>query len=403
MSWCATWLALGVSLCGFLPARARACLTTSPPPSFQEGVPADGATDVPTDVRFYYPIPFAALSAESDEMHVPGMFTLTGADGNAIALSARRVHIWNYELVPATALAPNTAYTLRGSWVEVAAGNTVQDEVRFNTGAGPLAQKPPLPRASMAHFSVASDHTSSCGPPTSGTCISMSNDDAWLEYTYVDNFGQLQHPGAARGSFQINLSGVGQGTNFECILIRTRALNGTTSDPLELCGADVPVQELTGLMGLATVSCTSAGFAWRDDTGPKGQIPAPAAPSGRAPAAGAASQGAAGAAAGSGQFATAGVGSQGSGGVAATASQPSAGAAAASGGQAAGAQSSAAVGGDESAPGSDGEIVTNARIESSLPASGCAVSRVSVAGSRKPIALAMLLLLTWLGARRPRR
>jgi hypothetical protein len=66
-----------------------------------------------------------------------------------------------------------------------------------------------------------------------------------VQVTYIDSFGQevasLSPDGQLIGYLQggpffDNLSGLDQGTNFECAKLRTRAINGSLSEPVVLCG-----------------------------------------------------------------------------------------------------------------------------------------------------------------------
>jgi len=108
--------------------KAHACSSPAPAPDFGWGEPADNTQNVPTDVILYYPIPIAALSNDG----VPGTFTLKTMAAVEVAVTARRVHYWNYELVPAEELSPNTAYELTGSWRLIARLSTWQPTSRHH-------------------------------------------------------------------------------------------------------------------------------------------------------------------------------------------------------------------------------------------------------------------------------
>jgi len=205
-------------------------------------------------VVLYYPIPIAALVDDG----VPGMFTLAAMDSVEVAVTARRVHYWNYELVPAEALAPNTAYELTGRWL--VAGAMVTKTLRFTTGAGPLEGAPAMPDAMLEHYQLTLELFSSCDPQPSGSCLSFGDGDAMVEYAHVDEFGQVHEPYLGRGSAMTNLSGIDQGTNFDCVKLRTRAMNGTYSEPQTLCRADGSLTQLTSTdLGCAPEGLTSAG------------------------------------------------------------------------------------------------------------------------------------------------
>jgi hypothetical protein len=247
--------ALLVALCADAP-KAHACSTQLEGPDFGWGVPADNATDVPTDVILYYPI---SPGQATDGEDVPGTFTLTTLDGGEVALTARRAHVWGYELVPAEALAPNTAYALTGSWM--VGSDTATKTLRFTTGAGPLAGAPATPDALIEHYQLTMTILSSCDPPPSGSCLSFGDPDLLVEHTYIDGFGQLHDTYLTRGSSMTNLSGIEQGTPFECVRLRTRAMNGTYSEPQMLCREDGALAQLTSPdLGCTPEGLTSAGM-----------------------------------------------------------------------------------------------------------------------------------------------
>src|SRR5262249_54930850 len=63
----------------------------------------------------------------------------------------------------------------------------------------------------------------------------------------------------SRGSFfGVNLSGMNMQTNFVCVQLQTRALNGALSDPVQLCGADYPMRDIRGT---DQIRCTASGVA----------------------------------------------------------------------------------------------------------------------------------------------
>jgi hypothetical protein len=252
-------LVLGVSL---WPRPVRACSIALPPPAL-EGIPADGDVAVPTDVRLIYDL-FAAhltaLAVQSPE------FELTDASGQILRLVQRPPSVGKLELVPENQLQPLTVYRLRGHWREASpsAGETTLS-LSFTTAAGPaVAPSPPV--ASMQHYAFREVALSSCDPQSTGTCVSIPASTT-VAVTYIDSFGQevadfspdgLEVVGYLRGGpFFDNLSGLDQGTNFECVKLRTRALNGSLSEPVVLCGKDAPTFELRGT---ANIACSPAGL-----------------------------------------------------------------------------------------------------------------------------------------------
>jgi hypothetical protein len=234
------------------PSTAHACSTIAPLPDFDQGEPRDNATDVPTDVVLYYPMPVGPVS-EGDA--VPGVFALQTTDGVEVAITARRAGAWGYELVPAELLAPNTEYVLTGSWT-TANSEALEDTQRFTTGAGPLQATPPAPTATLEHYRIVQTPLSSCSPPEIGSCLSFGDPELMIEVRHIDEFDQLDTPYIVRGAMLTNLSGIDQGTSFRCVRLRTRAANGTYGDPQTLCGADASLVEVM----TEEVACTSAGL-----------------------------------------------------------------------------------------------------------------------------------------------
>jgi hypothetical protein len=240
-----------------------ACLYPAPDPAL-DGTPADGDRDVPTDVVPFYRYPYGVMPSfpidTSVPPTVPGNFTLHAADGSKVDLQARHVDVWSYELQPKRALAPNTAYTLRGEWSAnpMTGQPASSDEVHFTTGPGPLSAPPAAPVASLQHYRLVGDVISSCGPEPVGTCASVADERSIVLATYIDVYKQEQSTYDLRGSsFITNLSGVDQHTPDSCVKLRARAANGVLSEPTLLCGADfgAPVE----FPVTASIRCTSMG------------------------------------------------------------------------------------------------------------------------------------------------
>lgn len=231
--------------------KAQACLTDPGEPDFGWGEPADGASGVPTDVIPYYPIPFAALMSDSG---VPGTFMLKTMAGVEVTVTPRRVHYWNYELVPDEALAPDTEYELTGSWL--VGTEMIAKTIHFTTGAGPLEGAPEMPAAMLEHYRIMVDAFTSCDPWPTGTCLSFGDPALMVEYTHVDELGQHDEPYLGRGSAMIDIAGIDQGTPYVCVELRTRAMNGALSEPQTLCREDGALFELTS----TDVACTPDGL-----------------------------------------------------------------------------------------------------------------------------------------------
>lgn len=233
---------------------ARACTTLRPPPVLT-GIPADGASAVPTDVRPFFDAGAAWL--DDDQAQAPA-FQLASSSGETVPVTYQRTYSATFELIPASPLAPLTTYTLSGHWTSSISPDTAIDvHISFTTAAGPLAEPPAPPVASMQHYAMA-EPVSTCAPYPHGSCIYFQAGTV-LEATYLDGLGQSHFPEVHTGPFLTNLSGVDQGTDFQCVSLRTRASNGTLSDPISLCGAD---SQTLNLSGNGTLACTTQGISY---------------------------------------------------------------------------------------------------------------------------------------------
>jgi MYXO-CTERM domain-containing protein len=238
---------------------ARACSIVLGPPVLR-GTPADGAVDVPTDVVPVYDVIAAQMAGSSQ-------FFLTDDAGQTTAVTPKQSFIWSFELFPAVPLRPLTRYTLHGSWpATTSVPGQTELSLSFTTGPGASTDVPVAPTASLAHYQVTSMMVNSCSPPHTGSCVAIPQ-DTLTRVSYIDSFGQEVASRAGDGTFLpylmtgpffTDLSGINQGTNFECIKLQTRVANGTFSDDATiLCGRDAPTFQLTGS---DAVACTPAGI-----------------------------------------------------------------------------------------------------------------------------------------------
>jgi len=252
----AIWLFVSLVCWQVVPSSSLACSTLAPTPALV-GVPSDGAVEVPTDVILHYVIPIAASVDPADSASVPGSFRLVASNGEEVELSVSRVAHWYFDVTPAHLLTPHTTYWFHASWSGMNLP-LAEDELSFETAEGPLTELPAPPNASITHFVLDSDYSSRCGPNRYGSCVSVTDDHAWLEYAY-----DLERDAySERGSFMVKLSGFQEGTRTQCIDVRTRALNGAHSEAVRVCSADGPTQDLRYLHDVRQVSCTSEGLAW---------------------------------------------------------------------------------------------------------------------------------------------
>jgi hypothetical protein len=106
------------------------------------------------------------------------------------------------ELKPASALRPNTRYRLDAQW-HMLNGAMSETWLTFETGAGPLEQRPDAPRAVLHTYQLGRISGSSCGPMSTGTCVSVADDESYIEVSLIDALGQAQPPVLKRGSFML--------------------------------------------------------------------------------------------------------------------------------------------------------------------------------------------------------
>ncbi len=235
---------------------AEACSTIRPPPALV-GFPSDGATDVPTDVVAFYDMTLAHF----DVTGLPDMnFVIRSAAGAEIGATAQKAYAWQFELTPMESLEPNTEYILETTLPAYDGEPATTGRVAFTTGAGPLSAAPEAPTGVfLQHYRINRKPLSSCDPHPSGTCLALPAGAAltatytWQEEEQSPSY-LLEQP-----LFIRDLSGINQGTPFECINLRTRAANGTLSPPTTLCGAGAPLFEL----GDTDIACTPDGLTLR--------------------------------------------------------------------------------------------------------------------------------------------
>jgi hypothetical protein len=232
------------------------------PPAL-EGSPADGDTDVPTDVLPFYDANAAWLAVDSLPAQNPS-FILTSSKGDAIRATFAKSHVWTVTLTPERQLEPQTTYTLRGTWDLMGTGTggptSADVAILFTTGAGPYTGVPPAPAARLQHYQIKGAAVTSCSPAQTGSCVSFA--DGSLPMASTPFIGGADGgfpfgPYLYRRAFYTDLSGIMQGTPFDCIRLTSRAPNGKDSDPTVLCRSDGPLLMLTGS---DQITCTSRGI-----------------------------------------------------------------------------------------------------------------------------------------------
>jgi MYXO-CTERM domain-containing protein len=229
--------------------RATACSIAPPPPALV-GIPAPDAGDVPTNVLPIYLGWAARIYVDLDLTLVE--FELASAAGEPVAVTARRAFTSHFELVPDAELEPLTEYTLRVT-VPPSAQEPVPIELglSFTTGSGPTTEPPEPPSVSMQHYISDRTSLSGCGPDAVSSCIffpGMAVEVSFPGSPYLDLY--FDKMGA-------NLSGVGEGTSYECAVLRTRGADGTMSEAVDICRDDADTFTLPDVEGL---ECTENGL-----------------------------------------------------------------------------------------------------------------------------------------------
>lgn len=255
-SWASLTLAAAVGAASFsAPSVAEACSTVLE--KTWVGYPGDGSVDVPTDVVLT--VDYHQLAGtEVDDLTA----VLTSSTGQTIGVHVELSHPTSEtaypsteKLTPEAALEPNTVYTLGLSWTtEVGPGSW---EIRFTTGAGPYIGTPAPPTgAFLQHYRIELRDPTSCSPHPQGTCVALP-EGLEVETRYISELGKDVSANLRRGSHWTNLTGIEQGTPYDCVELRTRAPNGALSEPVVLCGDEAEFVELTEE---SQVVCTAEGI-----------------------------------------------------------------------------------------------------------------------------------------------
>ncbi|HKO92643.1 MAG TPA: hypothetical protein VJU61_15920 [Polyangiaceae bacterium] len=244
---------------------ASACTIAVPPPALV-GYPGEGALGVPTDVRPIYDLSriYTAVQLSTEVEVANGLATspleLVDDAGVVTPLDLGSGSSWHIELVPPGALAPRTHYVVRSIASRSRNGGL---ELSFTTGDGPRTTLPEVPSAGVAHYSLASDTPSSCSPWEHGTClhfpIPAEDSGVFVEATPFDSIDGFQsaYVYLSATPWFMDLSGIDQGTPFDCVRLRSRAPNGTFSEATTLCREDGVLYDLRGS---EDIDCTAEGL-----------------------------------------------------------------------------------------------------------------------------------------------
>jgi hypothetical protein len=238
---------------------ADACTFPRLPPQL-DGYPGDGAVDVPIDVVPFYDAGAAWLGWDERGLQ-GGTLTLRDPNGTEVPITIQDPHTRTLTLVPDAELQPNAHYSL-----ELAASDAGNEAVsmilEFETGTHRAAAPEPPP-AFLQHYEFLDSREPACASNwRRGTCLAFP-DGVTVVGTYTDA------DGTPWGSFNgelwtkptfVDLTGIDQGTPYECVELRTRAANGTFSEPTRLCGADAAFFALDGNDGAV---CTPEGISFQ--------------------------------------------------------------------------------------------------------------------------------------------
>lgn len=232
--------------------RATACTTIEPAPALV-GLPEPDARDVPTNVVPIYVSSRARIFSDQDLALVE--IELVSAGGVPVAVTARPAYNGHTELVPEAELEPLTEYTLSVTVppreIEIP---PIELGLSFTTGSGPTTGPPDPPSVRMQHYFSNPTVVSSCDPSTSGSCIFFPSGLA-VEYWYSGDLSDYRY--LVFDAVWADLSGIDQGTPYECATLRTRGADGTTSETVEICRGDAETITLPDVTGL---ECTENGL-----------------------------------------------------------------------------------------------------------------------------------------------
>jgi hypothetical protein len=242
------------------PARVEAC-SYFPGWADFDGFPQAGAANVPTDVVPIYRNPlegFPRVGAVT--------FSLESADGTRVALEARAVESrtlvkWT-ELRPASALQPNTRYTLRALAVydqTYATRASTESSLEFTTGSSATSPLSAPGEVQLQHFVFGELLPGNCAAgPSTGTCLNLPKDVLYQvrEPPPAAGFGEKLE--LLRGpSFVEQLGEYGRRL---CVELRQRAPNGDFGPLRMLCHDQGPLYLLGRPGDGQSIACTSAGM-----------------------------------------------------------------------------------------------------------------------------------------------
>jgi hypothetical protein len=226
-------LALALAALGVAP-RAGACSFLEV--AIETSYPVWGAIGVPTNAVLYV----------VGERITPDWLSLETAAGHQVPIRVSRVLPTGFDITPAIELEPNQRYVLLHPNIDLI--GPVSLGVEFETGSGPSAPAA-LPPPDLAGAVLISQIDSACFPFTR-LCLEPGGEDATLFAAHSLVTLSEQTPGALVGF---------RGRTYvpdDCLQVWRRDALGNRSEMVELCGADVPLVELSG--DAASLGCAEA-------------------------------------------------------------------------------------------------------------------------------------------------
>lgn len=230
----ASSLALGLAVCATQPASA--CSYAYPTGYF--GAPADGETNVPTDVVLS--VSWGNLVRSFGEEALEQLDITLAAEGEEpIGVTVERPYLGYLALAPERELEPNTRYQLT-----LAVPDADPIGMEFTTAEGPLEEAPPAPSATLEAFRMVDYVPSTCNLPAAGSCLAIP-DDTWVQVRTLDAQGE---PNAVSPTYLVRGAHFARNPNdANCLELRTRALNGVLSEAAASCFDVAPLYELRDL------------------------------------------------------------------------------------------------------------------------------------------------------------
>lgn len=236
------------------PTASEACSMPAPPPELV-GYPAEGATEVPTDVVPIFDTIRANITQAGGVAN--STFELRSAGGALVPVDAALApYTWQFELTPQQSLEPNTTYTLVAT-LYTYPNRPVTASVGFTTGAGPAAPAARPSDVFIQNYRYQGP-INTCGPSQTGTCVAIPSDRFVVIRPTSPFFPQSSY--LLRSSEITTALKAGMPPELPpagCLEIRTRSPNGSLSEAVLRCAEWAPLLELPDSNA---IGCTSQGL-----------------------------------------------------------------------------------------------------------------------------------------------